>query len=193
MAYGVEPKTAGVGDTATRAMRTRNTALTAGLAPGSVPGSGAVSDKWFGHDALDHQATVGQQLKRPPALKCCLIGDSTLRLYGKKSTQHRSPGHFVKAKYQSYEITGIVCCSASLRTLLNQHMPREKATVEAFDVTLFVTMLNGIPGSTDAEHFLFSEESAFGAQLLHMCRRLKEHKRGVVCIAGRSVRWGLPP
>ena len=96
----------------------------------------------------------------------------------------------MKGKYPSYQITEVVCCGASLNQLLTLYMPADR---EAYDVTLFVTMLNGIPGSTDAEHFLFSEESAFGAQLLHMCRRLKEHKRGVVCIAGRSVRWGLPP
>ena len=99
----------------------------------------------------------------------------------------------MKGKYQSYEITEIVWCGASLRTLLNQHMPHEKELVESFDVTLFVTVLNGIPGTAEADKFLFSEESALGAQLLHLCRRLKEHKRGVVRLAGRAVRWKLPP
>jgi hypothetical protein len=99
----------------------------------------------------------------------------------------------VKGKYQSYERTEVVCCGASLRTSLTQHMPHEKELVESFDVTLSVTMLNGIPGTDDVDKFLFSEESALGAQLLHLCRRLREHKRAVVCLAGRAVRWTLPP
>ncbi len=77
--------------------------------------------------------------------------------------------------------------------MLTQWMPREKELVESFDVTLFVTMLNGIPGTDEVDDFLSSEHSALGSQLLDLCRRLKEHKRGVVCLAGRAVRWRLPP
>ena len=72
-------------------------------------------------------------------------------------------------------------------------MPREKEVIESYGVTLFVTMLNGIPGTAEVSDFLFSEQSALGVQLLDLCRRLREHKRGVVCLAGRAVRWRLPP
>ncbi len=77
--------------------------------------------------------------------------------------------------------------------LLVQYMPSQREVVESFVVALFVTMLNGVPGTAEVNDFLFSEQSALGAQLLDLCRRLKEHKRGVVCLAGRAKRWRLPP
>ena len=99
----------------------------------------------------------------------------------------------MKGKYGCYQITEIVVCGASLRGLPTQWMPREEEVSESFDVTLFVTMLNGIPGTAEVNDVLFSEQSALGAQLLDLCRRLKERKRGVVCLTGRAERWRLPP
>ena len=57
----------------------------------------------------------------------------------------------MKGKYPSYAINEIVYCGASLSQLLNLHMPTNP---EAFDVTLFVTMLNGIPGTAEADRLL---------------------------------------
>ncbi len=54
------------------------------------------------------------------------------------------------------------------------------ADPETYDVTLFVTMLNGIPGSKDTTTFLHSEESPLGAQPLHICRLLNHHHIAVV-------------
>ncbi len=95
VAYGVAPNSSWVRDPTTGVISTNATTLSAGTAPGCVP-SGPRSDAWYGHDANDHQSTIGIALKCPPALRLCLIGDSTLRLYGKKNSQYKAAGQFVK-------------------------------------------------------------------------------------------------
>ncbi len=52
-------------------------------------------------------------------------------------------------------------------------------------------MLNGVPGTSELDDF--SETSALGAEILELCRRLKHHKRAVVCLGGRGAMWKLPP
>ncbi len=79
-----------------------------------------------------------------------------------------------------------------MRDILITYLPREQEVIESFDVTLVVTMLNGISGTSEIDDFLFSETSALGAHIPVLCRRLKEHKRAVVCLAGRAAMWGLP-
>ncbi len=74
--------------------------------------------------------------------------------------------------------------------MLNQYLLKDREVIDQFDVALVVAMLNSIAGTSELDEL--SESSALGAEILELCRRLKHHKRPVVCLGGRRYMWGPP-